>query len=94
MPMRGSVLTHGTPIPTFPLKGGRSDVCRLQAAHGVTRAFEALTESAPGFNAGGQLTCLCAVQGGTNAAERMDARERPPSRLCVEFYILLMVFEL
>ena len=40
MPMRVSVFTQSTPIPTFPLKGGRSDVCRLQTAHGVARAFD------------------------------------------------------
>ena len=37
MPMRVSVFTSSTPIPSFPLKGGRSDVRRLQAAHGVIR---------------------------------------------------------
>src|SRR4030065_664499 len=39
MPMRVSVVTQSTPRPPFPLKGGRRDVCRLQAAHGVPRAL-------------------------------------------------------
>jgi hypothetical protein len=40
MTMRVSVFTQCTPIPTFPLKGGRSSECRLQAAHGVIRVFD------------------------------------------------------
>ena len=83
MPMRVSVFTHSTPIPTFPLKGGRSDVCRLQADHGVTRAFEALTESAPGF-AGGQLTDYCFTGAGSVSYEPVEPQSADGSDKLVE----------
>ena len=46
-----------TPIPTFPLIGGRSGNQPPWAAHGFISAFEALTQKASGF-AGGNLTSV------------------------------------
>jgi len=57
---RGQKPTPFTPIPAFPLPGGRKEkIRRLPAARGVLRALEALTEQIPGF-AGGQSTSISA----------------------------------
>src|SRR4030067_1969999 len=51
MPMRVSVFTHSTPIPTFPLPGGRrKKIRRLQAGHGVIGALD------DSMDAGGRAT--------------------------------------